>query len=85
MEIAHRKRLARRIIRQAIQDVGADNKTEAEMAAAYIRGPDFKVHCGLAGYPEELLDTLKEAVAGSKVQRHFLCREILRILHHEWD
>lgn len=79
------KKLARVIIRQTIKDLAGGDYTNRMTARRYIRTAIFSSDCEKAGYPPELLDTLKGMVLLSKAERHFTSRQVLKLLHDNWE
>jgi len=72
------QRIARRIIRLAIRDL---KKGRLEVVKPYLESKAFALHLGLSGYPQELHDTLADAVVCSEVHRLKTCEEIERLLN----
>jgi hypothetical protein len=83
--MSHKRLLARRIIRRAIQDLASSNPNLLRHAEAYIISAHFMHHCEEAEYPYGLLDTLNAMVRRSKVERVFLSKEVIRVLSDEWE
>jgi hypothetical protein len=79
------KRLARVVIRQTIKDLGGGDYPSLITARRYIRSATFSMDRENAGYPPELLDTLKGMVLLSRAERNFLSRQILKMLHENWE
>ena len=71
------QKLARRIIRIAIRDLRRGYVGEVK---PYLEGAEFSLHLNLAGYPQELHDTLLDAVVCSEVHRKKTCEEVERLL-----
>ena len=78
-------RLARLVIRQTIKDLGNGDYASTITAKRYIRSEVFSVDRINAGYPPELLDTLKGMVLLSKPERKYLSQKILKFLHENWE
>ena len=74
------KRLSRRVIRQAIKDVGIGTEKQSQMAMSFVRSEDFQTHLGRADYPELLSGAIEELVLRSKAQRRTMSREIIEVL-----
>ena len=73
--------ISRAVIKSAIKDIGGGNARNRITATKYILSPRFSTHCENAGYPPELLDTLKELSVLSRIQRYFSAREVIRTLN----
>jgi hypothetical protein len=71
------QRLCRRIIAVAIKDIKNGNLHAMEQ---YIGSDTFTIHRKLAGYPEELDDTLADAMLCSETQRRRICEEVIWLL-----
>lgn len=74
------KRLSRRVIRQAIKDVGIGTDKQSRMAMIFVRSEDFKTHMERADYPELLSGAIEDLVLRSKAQRRVMTREIIEVL-----
>lgn len=73
-------KLARRIIRHAIRDLMNGGLRQTQSVQEYLNSENFTQHLDISGYPEELRDTLQDAVLRSSTGRYMTCREALRIL-----
>jgi hypothetical protein len=76
--------LSRAVIRRAIKDLAGDVVADYMSAATYVNGATFSVDCENAGYPAELLDSLKAMVLLSRAERLFCQREITTLLDKVW-
>ena len=77
---AAQKRVARKIILQAIKDLNSGDERHRLSAQYYIAQELFEQDCTRSGYPPELRDTLRDSVLSSSAQRFYLFREILVLL-----
>lgn len=82
---ASSRKFTQKLIRQAISDLASDNLTLKIDSEKYFHGHEFLIHMGRAGYPPELLDTLRDVMARSGVQRKYLVKKTLDALKEEWD
>jgi hypothetical protein len=71
------QRVARRIIRITIRDL---RRGHVDAVKPYLESATFSLHLNLAGYPQELHDTLLDAVLCSEVHRRKTCEEVERLL-----
>jgi hypothetical protein len=76
--------LSRAVIRRAIKDIAGDVVADYMSAATYVNGAIFSVDCENAGYPVELLESLKGMVLLSRAERIFCQREITALLDKSW-
>ena len=77
--------LSKAIIVRAIRDMCKADGAVFSAAKNYIYSDDLPKHIASAGFPNELLDTLKNAVLLSKAQRVAVAREAIQILLDAWS
>lgn len=77
--------LSRAVIRHAIKDLGGADPVHFSIAKKYLESERFSLHRENAGYPPELLDSLKDLVLLSKVQRKFVSNQLLRMLRKNFE
>jgi len=76
--------MERAVLRRLIDDLGSDNELYFKDAANFLERPEFIEICKRAGYPDTLLDTLKQLAKQTEVQRKAMGKEILAILKSQW-
>jgi len=79
------QRLSRKIIHQTINDLTQGAGTDYDSAKTYIESQLFETHRKVAGYPEELLECLRELVITSGARRVILSKEVKVLLKKIWD
>ena len=77
--------LSQAVIRHAIKDLGGADPVQFSIAKKYIESERFSLHVEKTSYPPELLDSLKDLVLLSKVQRKFIANQLLRILRKNFE
>jgi len=80
-----KKKLGRKMILLVIEDLGSGNVNHYESAYLYIHSIRFSMDCENAGYPPELLDTLKEMGLLSKTERASMHPELIATLNKFWQ
>ena len=70
--------LAREVIRRAVKDL---RDGQVEEVRRFIERGSLDLYMRLSDYPEELDDTIRDAVLSSAMQRPILCQEILDLLN----
>jgi hypothetical protein len=76
--------MERAVLRRLISDLGGTNELYFKDAADFLERPEFMEICERAQYPETLLDTLKEFVKQTAIQRKQMAAEVLEVLRSQW-
>lgn len=77
--------MAAAVVKTTVRDLASGDEKIFGPARTHLESSVFVGLCRCAGYPEGLLDTLRDVVQLSRTQRQALCRETLEILRNEWD
>ena len=68
------------VLNRLILDLGSENELYFKDAVDFLERPEFIQICEQAGYPDTLIETLRQMVAESKIQRKLMAQEILKVL-----
>lgn len=69
-----------KVIKQAIKDLVCGRDTDRKAASKYLNSNAFISHCGIAGYPAGLRDTLNEMLLLSRPQQKVVVEVVMEEL-----